>query len=107
MRKTEISDGELLLYEIELLPIDAWSKSCILDLLRTVAGKRVYLPQVALKRQMGVKVARRLLDAGEDASTVRDRLVSGGHCNSQRVAYRIICKAVNERGAELALARGF
>jgi hypothetical protein len=99
---SKITDGKLLLMEIERLPIPEHEKTQVLDLMRRWAGTRFYIPKFAMHRAQAVSFARVRLDAGDAISTVRDRLVTSGHCKSQDSAYRRIHDALNERGNDRA-----
>jgi hypothetical protein len=101
----EITDLQWLLLELDRIDGCAHTKALAKAVVRSMAGRRVYFALYALENPEKVNVARALLDVGAPMVQVRNRLVAGGYCDSHDTAYRIIRKALDQRGAELAQTR--
>ena len=103
-RDDEISDLQWLLLEIERIDCDHDAKRMVIGVIRNMAGCTLYLAKSVLVDPVKIATARSMLDVGATVSDVRDRLLAGGYCRSRNAAYRVITKALNQRGCDMAAA---
>lgn len=102
-RPDEVSDLEWFLLEIERMDGCKATKARFVQLIKALAGQRIYLSARVLVRPDQVRRARELLDAGNPTPVVRERLRElYGYCPA--TAYNLISKAISERGEERAHA---
>ena len=93
-----MSDFQLFLFELNLLhDNDEFTHRGVINILHRMAGSTLYLAKRDLQNPLQIKVALGLLLSGAKLPEIRDRLVSGGYCNSRNAAYRVIQKALDER----------
>ena len=98
----ELNDLQWLLLEIERLDGCARTKGMVLEKIKTMAGRRLYLSKAVLVRPDQVAAARALIDGGYSVAQTRYRLIAAGHCKSVNVAYALIRLAIKQRGRELS-----
>lgn len=102
-RPDEVSDLEWFLLEIERMDGCKATKARFVQLIKALAGQRIYLSARVLVRPDQVRRARELLDAGNPTPVVRERLRELYGC-CPATAYNLISKAISERGEERAHA---
>ena len=95
----QVSDLEWLLLEIGRIKGCEATKAKFVALLKAQAGRRIYFSHKCLTRPEQVAMALRLLNQGEAAPVVRDRLVATFGL-SVRHAYTTIEQALNQRGKQ-------
>lgn len=102
-RPDEVSDLEWFLLEIQRIDGCERTKEKLMALVKAQAGRVIRFTSRALTRPDQVQRARELLEAGNPMPVVRDRLCALYHC-APRSAYRLIEKALQQRGKERAHA---
>ena len=100
-RPDEVTDLEWFLLEVERMDGCERTKAQLIQLIKSLAGRSIYLSYRALVRPDQVRRARELLDAGNPMPLVRDRLCELYDC-CPRTAYNLIGKAIRERGQQRA-----
>lgn len=99
----ELSDLQALLHELQHLPGCAVTKERVAQLLRTLAGRRVYFARALLLRPRDVAAAVQQLDGARSVHQVRDSLCAQLGI-SRAKAYRIIGQALNLSARRVAAA---
>ena len=96
MSEDIVTDFEIFLHELRSIPEGEFTRDRVIHLLRSFAGRRLYLPLRELVRPHQVRVADHLLRSGLTRAEAARQLVA--HLEiSESTAYRIISRALDQR----------
>jgi len=93
----KMTDFQLFLYELNLIHENEFTHKKVISILHRMTGSTFYLAKRDLLKPLQINVVLSLLSIGAKLPEIRDRLVSGGYCNSRNAAYRVIEKAIDAR----------